>query len=131
MAIVYVATLLKNKTKFFVNLCVGDMSHPLVVHCLRAPYDVYIGRGHDPETKQPGEWGNPFSHMPGTSAQYRVNSRAEAILAYERYLRERLAAESQLKKKLHQLKGKTLGCWCAPKACHGEVLVKIITELFP
>ncbi len=27
------------------------MAHPLVVHCKRAPHDVYIGR--------PSKWGNP------------------------------------------------------------------------
>lgn len=29
-----------------------QMPHPLVVHCKRARYDVYIGR--------PSQWGNPF-----------------------------------------------------------------------
>jgi hypothetical protein len=24
-----------------------------------------------------------------------------------------------------ELKDKTLGCWCKPKACHGDVLVKL------
>lgn len=33
----------------------------LVVHCKKAPYDVYIGR--------PGPWGNPFSHQSGTLAR--------------------------------------------------------------
>jgi hypothetical protein len=28
------------------------MSHPRVVHCKRAPHDVYIGR--------PSRWGNPY-----------------------------------------------------------------------
>jgi hypothetical protein len=30
---------------------------------------------------------------------------------------------------LHELKGKTLGCWCKKKssdACHGDVLVELI-----
>lgn len=26
---------------------------------------------------------------------------------------------------LHELKGKTLGCWCAPLACHGDVLAEL------
>jgi len=27
------------------------------------------------------------------------------------------------------LDGAVLGCWCHPKACHGDVLVKLIEEL--
>lgn len=26
------------------------------------------------------------------------------------------------------LKGKKLGCWCKPEACHGDVLIKLINE---
>lgn len=35
-----------------------------VVHCRQAPYDLYIGRGRDPISGAPGEWGNPHSHRP-------------------------------------------------------------------
>jgi hypothetical protein len=24
-----------------------------------------------------------------------------------------------------ELKGKTLGCWCKPEACHGDILAKL------
>jgi hypothetical protein len=27
-----------------------------------------------------------------------------------------------------ELTGKVLGCWCAPKACHGDVLVKLANQ---
>lgn len=26
------------------------------------------------------------------------------------------------------LAGKTLGCWCKPNPCHGDVLVKLVQE---
>lgn len=84
-----------------------------VVHCKKSPHDVYIGR--------PSKWGNPFSHKPGTLAQYRVASREEAIQKY----REWLATQPDLLKDLPELKGKILGCWCAPLACHGDVLVEL------
>lgn len=38
-----------------------------VVHCKRAPYDVYIGRG------QGSVWGNPFSFKPGTPRVRRLS----------------------------------------------------------
>lgn len=85
-----------------------------VVHCKKAPYDVYIGR--------PGPWGNPFSHQAGTLANFRVASREEAIQRYEAWL---LAQPDLVARVKRELRGKILGCWCAPKACHGDVLVRV------
>ena len=30
--------------------------------------------------------------------------------------------------RLAELDGKTLGCWCAPNPCHGDVLVRLCEE---
>ena len=30
---------------------------------------------------------------------------------------------------LHELKGKTLGCFCKPQPCHGDILIKLIEKL--
>lgn len=77
-----------------------------VVHCKREAYDVYIGR--------PSVWGNPYIiGVDGT--------RAEVIEKYRLYVLDSpvmLAA-------LPSLKGKVLGCWCAPAPCHGDVLVEL------
>lgn len=88
-----------------------------VVHCKKDSYDVYIGR--------PSKWGNPFSHKKGTAAQYKVSSREEAIQKY----REWIVNQPHLMYDLIELKGKTLGCWCKPKACHGDVLKELVKEL--
>ena len=82
-----------------------------VVHCKKAKYDVYIGRGS-------GIWGNPF-------IEGRDGSRAEVIEKYRAYL----LASPLLMGKLPSLKGKTLGCWCSPKPCHGDVLVELTNQL--
>lgn len=84
-----------------------------------AKSDVYIGR--------PSKWGNPFSHLAGnfTLAKFKVESRKEAVERYEVYLLE----NKELMDSLHELKGKTLGCWCSPKACHGDVLKKYVDRL--
>ena len=71
------------------------------------PYDVYIGRG--------GKWGNPFPEK-----QY---GRYGCIVEYEKYLKK-----SPLINDLAELKGKTLGCYCAPKACHGHVLADLVNK---
>lgn len=88
------------------------MKVPRVVHCKKEPFDVYIGRG--------SIWGNPYSHKEGTMAEHVVGSRSEAIKKYEEYL----LSNDDLMKKLPDLKGKTLGCWCFPSSCHGDILLK-------
>ncbi|HXV06301.1 MAG TPA: DUF4326 domain-containing protein [Solirubrobacterales bacterium] len=93
-----------------------------VVHCKRDPYDIYIGRGRDPRSGEPGRWGNPFSHRPSGQAVTRVATRAEAIERYRAWLWEQIKAGRVDLDELAALDGKTLGCWCAPEPCHGEVL---------
>jgi len=97
---------------------VRDYMVPSVVHCKRDPYDVYIGR--------PSKWGNPFSHKNGTKAEHLVGSREEAIVAYHDWLvsdGKHLIEQAKI-----ELKGKTLGCWCSPKPCHGDILVMFANE---
>lgn len=88
------------------------MNNEKVVHCKKELYDVYIGR--------PSKWGNPYSHLPNTIARYRVSTRVEAINKFEKYL-----YESNLIADIEELRGKTLGCWCKPKSCHGDILVRL------
>lgn len=89
-----------------------------VVHCKKEPYDIYIGR--------PSKWGNPFSHLSsdGGLAKFKVATRAEAIESYERWIQ----AQPELMASLPELRGKILGCWCAPNSCHGEVLKKLAEQ---
>jgi hypothetical protein len=89
-----------------------------VVHCKKEKFDVYIGR--------PSKWGNPYSHKEGTKAEFKVDTREQAIEAYYYYITE---GEGQhLLKDLDELKGKTLGCWCSPKPCHGEILINLVEK---
>jgi hypothetical protein len=85
---------------------------PKVVHCKREEFDVYIGRG--------SRWGNPYSHKVGTLAEHVVGSRTEAIQKFEEYL----LSNEELMAILPELKGKILGCFCKPKSCHGDILLR-------
>ena len=78
----------------------------VVVHCKKSAFDIYIGR--------PSKWGNPF-------VLGRDGTRSEVVAKYEAWLR----MQPHLMSSLHELRGKKLGCWCSPLACHGDVLVKL------
>jgi hypothetical protein len=91
-----------------------EMPHPLVVNVKRnIPFDVYIGRTSYGYISQ--GWGNPFEIG-------RDGTREEVIEKYEEWIR---SAPEVMNAAREQLKGKVLGCWCAPAACHGDVLARI------
>lgn len=84
-----------------------------VVHCKRTAYDVYIGR--------PSKFGNPFSIG-------KDGDRDEVIEKYRAWI----LTQPDLMKALPELKGKVLGCWCAPREgfrgrvlCHGQILIAL------
>lgn len=81
-----------------------------VVHCKKEPYDVYIGR--------PGKWGNPFTIG-------KDGDRDEVIEKYINWLME----QPELLNSINELNGKTLGCWCHPNACHGDILAEIANKI--
>lgn len=79
-------------------------------------YDVFIAR--------PSKWGNPFSHLPSTLAQYKVSDRIEAVEKYRQWI----LTQPQLLADLEELRGKRLGCFCAPKLCHGHILIELLEK---
>jgi hypothetical protein len=78
----------------------------LVVHCQTGDYDLYIGR--------PSKWGNPF-------VIGKDGTREEVIKKFIKYLLD----SPKLMNELPELKDKVLGCWCAPKVCHGNILATL------
>jgi hypothetical protein len=89
------------------------------VNKYKEDYDVYIGRG--------SIWGNPYSHKEGTKAKHLVATREEAVEKYREYV----LGNKFLLSQLHKLRGKRLGCFCAPQACHGDVLAELADNLVP
>jgi hypothetical protein len=72
---------------------------------------VYIGRG--------SPWGNPFTIGDNGWTREDVCALFEAFAKTEPYY---------FKMARDQLKGKDLVCYCAPKACHGDILLRIANE---
>ena len=86
------------------------MKESKVVTLRNENYEVYIGRG--------SKWGNIF-------VIGRDGNREEVIRKY----REWILKNDYLLSCLEELKGKVLGCFCKPLACHGDVLVELINKL--
>lgn len=76
------------------------------MHIDWSPFDVYVGRGK-------GKWGNPF--IIGKDG-----TRADVIAKHTAWLRNQPALIAALP----ELRGKKLGCHCAPDPCHGDVLAR-------
>jgi hypothetical protein len=80
-----------------------------VVNIRTAPCDVYIGR--------PGPFGNPY--VIGSDGD-----RDEVIRKFRMYFYQRLKIDPEFKTKVEALRGRTLGCYCAPLSCHGDVILE-------
>jgi hypothetical protein len=67
---------------------------------------VYVGR--------PSKWGNPF-------AMKSEIDREKVIAQFTEYIMN----SPDLLAQVGELRGKNLVCYCAPKACHADVLLKL------
>lgn len=76
-------------------------------------YDLYIGRPskrYGPDAK----YGNPFKVG-------KDGTRAQVIHLFENWLRDCIRMGHYTLEFLAELFGQTLGCFCAPEPCHGDV----------
>ena len=80
-------------------------------------YDLYIGRENKWLGLEGSKWGNPF-------VMKNESKREEVLAKYK----EHILNSPELLNSLSELKGKTLGCYCAPKKCHGNVLIELYNE---
>lgn len=81
-----------------------------VVHCKKEKYDIYCGR--------PSDWENPF-------VIGKDGTRKQVIEKFKQYMDCRY----DLIVRLHELKGKILGCWCSPQSCHADYLAFLANTL--
>ena len=73
---------------------------------------IYIGR--------PSKWGNPFEIG-------KHGTREEVVEKYKKYAEMRFHEPDDIfREHLKALKNKDLLCWCAPEACHGDILLDLI-----
>lgn len=88
--------------------------------------DVYIGRRmpNVVPAGTPGEdgrFGNPFRAQGEGPFE-----RMDAIAAFRTWLLKRICVDPNFRADVLNLKGKVLGCWCAPDECHGDVYAELL-----
>lgn len=74
---------------------------------------VYIGR--------PSKWGNPFYMHTEADRRY-------VLTKYQQWLDEHPELKEQARQ---ELRGKHLICFCAPRKCHGDILLKVANTDVP
>lgn len=110
----------EERATLFARLYPGETTLIRVVH-FKQPHDIYIGR--------PSLLGNPYTHLTGkTQARYKVKTREEAIASFERYAWERMHQDKAFCDAVLACEGKTLGCFCKPKSCHGDCFERLIAR---
>lgn len=82
----------------------------VVVNVKTDLYDVYIGR--------PSKFGNPFEIGKDGTRKEVIDKFIDYFLSNESL---KLAAKAELT-------GKRLGCFCKPKACHGDIIAKYVND---
>jgi len=80
--------------------------------------DVYIGDENSSYDLEESLFKNPFGELD--------LGKKRSLVHYKMYLYRRYLTDEKFRKSVHALEGKTLGCRCYPKRCHGEAIVDLI-----
>ena len=86
-----------------------------MVNCLRDKFDVYIGRaGHGYN----GYFGNPYKAGPDDPP-------GSTLPEFKAYFLKRVEEDDEFRRRVLELRGKRLGCFCPPrKLCHGNIIIE-------
>lgn len=80
-----------------------------VVNMRTAAFDVAIDRS--------SPFGNPF-HLG------KDGDRVTVLMKYRKYFCDRVERDAEFRTQVLTLRGKRLGCWCAPRLCHGAIIAE-------
>ena len=83
-----------------------------VVNLKTDKYDKYIGRG--------STFGNPYRI--GDPKEGKDGTREEVVAKYKEWFYYKIKRYELFRIAILNLKGKRLGCFCKPLACHGDVI---------
>jgi len=89
----------------------------MIIYNLRRP----IARVQYIRVDRGTQWGNPFVILNQSDKE-----RERVCELFEEYAIWRLTVDPEW---LHPLRGSNLACWCTPKRCHAEALLRLATQL--
>lgn len=95
-----------------------------VVHCKKEPYDIYIGRKNYTHE----HYGNPFPINKHCDREMSINN-------FRMWIKGQDFQDIEPKRRkwilenLEKLRSQTLGCWCDPQPCHGDVYIELLEEI--
>ncbi|MCW8132652.1 MAG: DUF4326 domain-containing protein [Planctomycetota bacterium] len=82
----------------------------------RDPRFVYIGRAR---RGCAGYFGNPY--------RLRANQpRGATLEKFKAYMLDRIENDAEYARRVQELRGKILVCFCKPQACHGDVIAEYL-----
>src|SRR4051812_48607396 len=97
-------------------------SKTVVVNVARGDaYDIYIGDEAPEHGLKRSQFANPF----------RIGTDGTAIDVVEKFRSWVLTRPDLIVLARRELRGKRLGCWCAPGPCHGDILAEIADDQQP
>jgi hypothetical protein len=76
--------------------------------------------------KKDSKWANPFKIS-------KTQTREDVLELYKKYIISRLEDPKDQEityEELKKLRGKKLGCWCAPEDCHADILVTLSSKKY-
>lgn len=88
-----------------------------VVNLYKEDYDLYIGRSR---------WGQPYNKWCNPFKLKKGEDPGATIEKYRRHLWSQIKKGEITISELKSLNGKKLGCFCKPKPCHGDIIVKAV-----
>jgi len=89
--------------------------------------DIYIGR--------PTPLGNRWSHLSKSRAEIQVETRKDAVRCYKAWLPKAYVGHLDVRTYINKIVEKAragdvnLVCWCAPMACHGDVIKAFVEKI--
>ena len=83
--------------------------------------DIYVGR---PSKGVDGKFGNPI--IPGLRCEECLithTKEEDTLNCFRKYFIRKISKDIYFKEDILSLKGKRLGCFCAPKPCHSDIII--------
>ena len=56
-------------------------------------------------------------------------ARGSTLESYRKYFYHRLSTDEEFRRRIEELQGKTLGCFCKPDPCHGDIIKEYLNRM--